>query len=91
VTECAGHAGYTFCLFLEVMPWKESAPVSRRIKEGTTTSGCSALWIMSRDTATWKHECSNRSEIGSAQKCYPCLRYVVSPMSPGRTSNGWWT
>jgi hypothetical protein len=21
----------------------------------------------------------------SAQKCYPCLRYVVSPMCPGRT------
>jgi hypothetical protein len=26
-----------------------------------------------------------RSKIRSAQKCYLCLRYVVSPMSPGRT------
>src|SRR6202043_2088882 len=29
--------------------------------------------------------CSNRSKIHSVQKCYLCLRYVVSPMSPGRT------
>jgi hypothetical protein len=25
----------------------------------------------------------------SAQKCYPCLRYVVSPMYPGRTQELW--
>ncbi|HKN24648.1 MAG TPA: hypothetical protein VJX72_07365, partial [Candidatus Acidoferrum sp.] len=25
------------------------------------------------------------STIRSAQKCYPCLRYVVLPMCPGRT------
>src|SRR5208283_5815779 len=37
------------------------------------------------DTSIWRLECSNRSKIPSAQKCYLCLRYVVSPMSPGRT------
>src|SRR6267154_1281732 len=38
------------------------------------------------DTSIWRLGCSNRSKIRSAQKCYLCLRYVVSPMSPGRTS-----
>src|SRR6202022_926826 len=36
-------------------------------------------------TSIWKLEYSNRSKIHSAQKCYLCLRYVVSPMCPGRT------
>ena len=29
--------------------------------------------------------CWNRWKIPSAQKCYLCSRYIVSPMSPGRT------
>ena len=29
--------------------------------------------------------CSNRSRIRSVRKCYPCSRYEVLPMSPGRT------
>src|ERR1700683_1833320 len=37
------------------------------------------------DTSIWRLACSNRSKIPSAQKCYLCLRYVVSPMSHGRT------
>src|SRR6201988_3693331 len=37
------------------------------------------------DTSIWRLGCLNRSKIHSAQKCYPCLRYVVSPMSPGWT------
>src|SRR5580765_8956875 len=37
------------------------------------------------DTSIWRLGCSNRSKIRSAQKCYLCPRYVVSPMSPGRT------
>src|ERR1700676_5636948 len=40
-------------------------------------------------TSIWKLGCSNRSKIHSAQKCYLCLRYVVSPMCPGRTQTGW--
>src|SRR6266481_5880061 len=38
------------------------------------------------DTSIWRLGCSNHSKIRSAQKCYPCLRYELSPMSPGRTS-----
>src|SRR6266850_4700586 len=41
------------------------------------------------DTSIWRLGCSNHSKIRSAQKCYPCLRYVVSPMSPGRTFEVW--
>src|SRR6267378_934896 len=41
------------------------------------------------DTSIWRLGCSNHSKILSAQKCYPCLRYVVSPMSPGRTQGLW--
>src|ERR1700688_3036613 len=40
-------------------------------------------------TSIWKLGCSNRSKIRSAQKCYLCLRYVVSPMSPGWTDRKW--
>src|ERR1700693_3353943 len=40
-------------------------------------------------TSIWKLGCSNRSKIHSVQKCYLCLRYVVSPMSPGRTDLRW--
>src|SRR6266581_7821563 len=41
------------------------------------------------DTSIWRLGCSNRSKIRSAQKCYLCLRYVVSPMCPGRTRKFW--
>src|SRR5215475_5443242 len=41
------------------------------------------------DTLIWRLECSNRSKIRSAQKCNPCLRYELSPMSPGRTVLCW--
>src|ERR1700675_1383487 len=40
-------------------------------------------------TSIWKLGCSNRSKIHSVQKCYLCLRYVVSPMCPGRTEIKW--
>src|SRR5450432_2512421 len=43
------------------------------------------IWV----TSIWKLGCSNRSKIHSAQKCYLCLRYVVSPMSPGWTQTDW--
>src|SRR6266481_1754423 len=41
------------------------------------------------DTSIWRLGCSNHSKIRSAQKCYPCLRYELSPMSPGRTCKKW--
>jgi hypothetical protein len=36
-----------------------------------------SLWIMIWDISIWRLGCSNLSKIRSAQKCYPCLRYVV--------------
>ena len=69
----------------EAMPDKPSAS-----KKCTTTSGWSALCIMIWDTSIWRLGCSNRSKIPSAQKCYLCLRYVVSPLCPGRTFRNWW-
>jgi hypothetical protein len=39
-------------------------------------------------TSIWRLACLNRSKIPSAQKCYPCSRYKVSPMSPGWTPRG---
>jgi hypothetical protein len=41
------------------------------------------------DTSIWRRGCSNHSKIRSAQKCYPCSRYELSPMSPGRTEGIW--
>ena len=66
------------------LPTKPSAS-----KKFTTTSGWSALWIMIWDTSIWRRACWNRSKIRSAQKCYLCLRYVVSPRCPGRTEGKW--
>src|ERR1700719_71105 len=36
-------------------------------------------------TSILRRKLCNLSTIPLAQKCYLCLRYVVSPMSPGRT------
>src|SRR6266850_1613491 len=47
--------------------------------------GLSVLWIMIWDTSIWRLACWNRWKIRSAQKCYPCSRYVVLPMCSGRT------
>jgi transposase len=63
-----------------------SLPVKRSASQKCTTiSGWSALWIMIWGISIWRRECSNRWKIRLAQKCYPCLRYVVSPMCPGWT------
>ena len=51
----------------------------------------SALWIMIWDTSIWRLGCSNRWKIHLAQKCYLCSRYILLPMSPGRTSPNWWS
>src|SRR5256885_14866346 len=53
-------------------------------KKFTTIFGWSALWIMIWDTSIWRLACWNRWKIPSAQKCYPCSRYILLPMSPGR-------
>src|SRR3989440_9339901 len=43
-----------------------------------------SLWIMIWDTSIWRLACWNPWKIPSAQKCYPCSRYILLPMSPGR-------
>jgi hypothetical protein len=67
-------------IFSTVFAAQAAAP-----KKFVTTRGWSALWIAIWDTSIWKRECSNRTKISSAQKCYLCRRYVVLPMCPGRT------
>src|SRR5262245_33871561 len=44
-----------------------------------------ALWIMIWATSIWRRECSNHSKTRLVRKCYPCSRYDVLPMFPGRT------
>ena len=44
-----------------------------------------SFMIMIWGTSIWRRECLNRSKIRLAQKCYLCLRYDLSPMSPGWT------
>jgi hypothetical protein len=58
-------------------------------KRFRTISGWLALWSMIWDTSILRPACWNRSTTRSAQKCYPCSRYVASPMSPGRTVWEW--
>src|SRR5262249_39256572 len=36
-------------------------------------------------TSIWRPESWNRWKTHSAQKCYPCDRYILLPMSPERT------
>ena len=52
-------------------------------KKFTTTSGWLVLWIMIRDTSIWRLGCSNRWKISSAQKCYPCSRYILLELDRG--------
>ena len=40
-----------------------------------------SLWIMTWDTSIWRRECSNRSKIRLARKCYPCLRYIAAKIT----------
>src|SRR6202040_1947326 len=42
---------------------------------------CSMIWVIS----IWRPEFWNRWKIPSVQKCYPCSRYILLPMSPSRT------
>ena len=66
--------------FSQVLRDKRSASKKCRM-----TSGWSVSWTVTWATSIWRHECSSRSKIRSARKCYLCLRYKVSPMSPGWT------
>ncbi len=41
---------------------------------------------MISDTSIWSRKPCNPSTTRSARGCHPCLRYVLLPMSPGRTN-----
>src|SRR5437016_13670176 len=56
--------------------------VSRRSRK---VFGWSALWITISGTSIWRKKLCNLSTTLLAQKCYPCSRYVLLPMCPGRT------
>ena len=58
--------------------------------EFTTISGWSVLWSMIWVTSIWRPKFWNRFKFPSAQKCYPCSRYILLPMCPGRTFGIWW-
>ena len=55
------------------------------IEEVHDDIGLVSAWIMIWNTSIWRLGCLNHSTIRSARKCYPCCRYEVLPMSPGRT------
>ena len=60
----------------------DNASESRR---STTAFGSSPSSTMIWDTSTWKTETCSPSTTPSVRRCHLCLRYVPSPMSPGRT------
>jgi hypothetical protein len=53
--------------------------------------GWSALWTTISATSIWRKKLCSRSTTLLAQKCYLCSRYVLLPMSPGRTRTNWWS
>src|SRR5437899_7552765 len=61
---------------------RDKLSVSRRSKK---VFGWSALWITISGTSIWRKKLCSLSTTLLAQKCYLCSRYVLSPMSPGRT------
>ena len=56
------------------------------LKKSTTASGSSASWITISVISIWRKKLCSPSTTPSGQKCYLCLRYILLPMSPGRTS-----
>lgn len=47
----------------------------------SSSASCTMNWT----TSTWSREPCRPSATRSARCCHPCLRYGLSPMSPGRT------
>ena len=66
--------------------WPDRGSASRR---STTAFGSSASCTMIWDISTWSRGPCKPSTPRSARGCHPCLRYVLSPMSPGRTRGFW--
>src|SRR6202521_1603252 len=58
-------------------------------KKSKKVFGWSALWSTISATSIWRKKLCSRSTTLLAQKCNLCLRYDLSPMSPGRTEEEW--
>src|ERR1700692_4321531 len=54
-------------------------------KKSKKVFGWSALWSTISATSIWRKKLCSLSTTLLAQKCNLCLRYDMSPMSPGRT------
>ena len=54
-------------------------------KKSTRAFGSSASCTTISDTSTWSRRPCRPSTTPSARGCHPCLRYDLSPMSPGWT------
>ena len=81
VTRCG-----RICLGNKKINFSRSLPDRRSAsKKCTTTSDWLALCTMIWGISIWRPQCWNRCKIPSVQKCYPCSRYILLPMSPGRT------
>ncbi len=59
-------------------------------KKSTTEFGSSASCTTISDTSTWSRKPCRPSTTRSARGCHPCLRYDLSPMSPGWTQSQHW-
>ena len=71
---------------ISALVWPARPSASRK---STTASGSSASWITISVISIWRKKPCSPSTIPLGQKCYLCLRYILLPMSPGRTLN-WW-
>src|SRR6267143_3230510 len=58
-------------------------------KKSKKVFGWSALWSTISATSIWRKKLCSLSTTLLAQKCNLCLRYDLSPMSPGRTFRIW--
>jgi hypothetical protein len=58
-------------------------------RKSKTASGSSASWITIWVISIWRKKLCSPSTTPSGQKCYLCLRYILLPMSPGRTETIW--
>src|SRR5260370_33226609 len=58
-------------------------------KKSKKVFGWSALWSTISATSIWRKKLCSLSTTLLAQKCNLCLRYDLSPMSPGRTEKFW--
>src|ERR1700730_13764668 len=56
-------------------------------KKSKKVFGWSALWSTISATSIWRKKLCSLSTTLLAQKCNLCLRYDLSPMSPGRTQD----